>query len=690
MRCPQCEGQSLEPVLTQNGVEVDRCPLCGGIWLDRGELLLFARNPKRIEEEIGQGWPPKATASSFKSPKTDQIMLSFSILPHKVRLHACPDTHGIWVEGNEIRNLLASKEFFGLDLDRQLSESSSTALALGLGGAVGLKPLPNLVVRSAGVLLGLYAMLILVLMILAEFTSIPVWKVLVLAVAMLGLQFALAPLAMDKMLRWTQQLRWVGLANLPGPLASAIQEICRKEGMDVPYLGIIEDGTPNAFTYGHTPSNARLVMTRGILELLEPDEMEAVVAHEIGHAKHWDIAIMTLAQLVPLIFYYLYRTTLRDSRSNREREAMAQAMGRLMLAWGPWIVYVISQFLVLWLSRTREYLADRFSGWATQNPNALASALVKIAYGMAGEGPSRQETHSARSDTLHGVAALGLFDPKLALSLAIATSVPKARLGHRAGLGGELDPNALKQAMRWDLWNPWAKYYEIQSTHPLVAHRLQHLGEQAILMGQSPLVLFDLKKPESYWDEFALDLLMMWLPVVGGLLGLGLAVALGLSAWWWKLLGAFLVGLAIGEGIRLHFQYPRGHFPQMAIASLIKHVKVSAIRPVPCTVKGTIIGRGVPGLIWSEDFVMQDETGILFLDYEQPSDVWNFYFGLLRGERYLGKSVTVSGWYRRAPVPYLEIWSLTDRTEVRYCYSWVAKIVLAVILCVEGIVLLGM
>jgi hypothetical protein len=425
--------------------------------------------------------------------------------------------------------------------------------------------------------------------------------------------------------------------------------------------------------------------------------MEAVVAHEIGHAKHWDMAIMTLAQLVPLIFYHLYRAALRmpsgdskstsgDSRSNKGQEAL----GRLVVALGALIVYLISQFLVLWLSRTREYLADRFSGWATQNPNALASALVKIAYGMAGEGPPRQKAHSARSDTLHGVAPLGLFDPKLALSLAIATSVPKARLGHRAGLGGELDPNALKQAMRWDLWNPWAKYYEIQSTHPLVAHRLQHLGEQAIFMGQSPLVLFDLKKPESYWDEFALDLLMMWMPVVGGLLGLGLAVALGLSAWWWKLLGAFLVGMAIGEGIRLHFQYPRGHFPQMAIASLIKHVKVSAIRPVPCTVKGTIIGRGVPGLIWSEDFVMQDETGILFLDYEQPLGIWNFFFGLLRGARYLGEPVTVSGWYRRAPVPYLEIWSLTDRKGVRHCYSWLAKIVWAAILCVVGLVLLGM
>jgi heat shock protein HtpX len=80
----------------------------------------------------------------------------------------------------------------------------------------------------------------------------------------------------------------------------------------------------------------------------------------------------------------------------------------------------------------------------------------------------------------------------------------------------------------------------------------------------------------------------------------------------------------------------------------------------------------VPGLVWSEDFVLQDRTGILFLDYNQPLGIWNFLFGLLRAGRYQGKEVRVSGWFRRAPVPYLEL----NRLEVldgslpsRKCYA---------------------
>ena len=93
------------------------------------------------------------------------------------------------------------------------------------------------------------------------------------------------------------------------------------------------------------------------------------------------------------------------------------------------------------------------------------------------------------------------------------------------------------------------------------------------------------------------------------------------------------------------------------------------MRPVPCTLRGTVIGRGVPGYILSEDFVMQDDTGIIFLDYRQPLGIWEVLFGLLSAKRYQGREVTVEGWYRRAPVPYVEIKRLTDgEKSIR---SWV-------------------
>ena len=158
--------------------------------------------------------------------------------------------------------------------------------------------------------------------------------------------------------------------------------------MRFPSFGILHDGAPQAFTYGHHPSNARVVISEGILNLLEPAEVEAVVAHELGHAHNWDMALMTLANLVPLLLYYLYRVGIRMSggRNNKGGDYT------IAVAVGAYVLYVVSEYLVLWFSRTREYYADRFAGQVTGNANALATALVKIAYGLAAqEGVLRAE-----------------------------------------------------------------------------------------------------------------------------------------------------------------------------------------------------------------------------------------------------------------------------------------------------------
>ena len=93
---------------------------------------------------------------------------------------------------------------------------------------------------------------------------------------------------------------WVTPDQLPSHLRDFVRASATKSAMKFPSFGIIDDGAPQAFTYGHHPGNARIVISRGIMELLEPDEVEAVVAHEIGHVHNWDMALMTVANLVPL------------------------------------------------------------------------------------------------------------------------------------------------------------------------------------------------------------------------------------------------------------------------------------------------------------------------------------------------------------------------------------------------------
>jgi hypothetical protein len=154
----------------------------------------------------------------------------------------------------------------------------------------------------------------------------------------------------------------------------------------------------------------------------------------------------------------------------------------------------------------------------------------------------------------------------------------------------------------------------------------------------------------------------------------------GQAQHYWLLVSAFGLGMAC----KTWFSYRSGDYPELTVAGLLGNVKVSAIRPVPCTVRGEVIGRGQPGLIWSEDAVIRDRTGIIFLDYRQPLRIWEFLFGLMRRSRLDGASVVATGWYRRAPVPYVELRTLTADGDTRNCYVMHVKWVVSFALMVLG------
>jgi len=657
MRCPACD-EGLRSALTRQGVEVDLCDQCGGVWLDGGEILLLARQPKAVEQRL-EAARAGGEASVRRSPRSGQPMLSVRYAGGP-RIDLCEQTGGIWCDPGELKALLAAEPEVRLEVD----PGSKAGAAARAAAATALPPLPNLFLRSTMTLVGLYAVLGLVLVAAVAFAGVPPGAAVLAGVVVIGLQFLLGPFIMDLTLRWLYRARWVSRDELPEHLRAFVIKVAREHRMGFPRFAVIDDGAPQAFTYGHTPRNARIVISRGLLELLEPEEAEAVVAHEMGHAVHWDMALMTAAQLVPLLLYYVYQTLMRLGRSSSGSNRKGGG-APILVAVGAYLLYLVSQYVVLWFSRTREYHADRFAGRVTGAPARLASALVKIAYGLAGQerAGKEDEKKAARSPRLEAIGALGIFDAGTARSLAIAS--------YGEGAGGIVRDN-LEGAMRWDMWNPWARWYELNSTHPLVAKRLLHLSAQARHMGGEPYVTFDAAQPESYWDEFLTDIGVHFLPHAAILvaplayalaaLGSGILNVNGILAATLTALGAALL-------VRFHFSYRGGYFPQLTVAALLKRVKVSAVRPVPCRLRGTLIGRGMPGYIFSEDFVLKDPTGIIFLDYRQPLAIWEMLFGLLRAGRYQGREVMVEGWYRRAPVPYVEIKRMVCDGEERR--SWV-------------------
>jgi heat shock protein HtpX len=503
----------------------------------------------------------------------------------------------------------------------------------------------NLVLRSFIVLALLFGLVFAIGIMVLFATGLPLWLAVPFAVFVVALQYLLGPFV----LQWIYKIRWVDPAQFNPQLAAFIAHTCQERNIPRPRFGVIDDGNPNAFTFGHYPGNARLVVTCGLLQMLSPQEVEAVVGHEMGHIAHWDFVVMTVAAVVPLVLYTLWIAT----RSGRSRKGGGYIALIGVLSY---IAYVVSQYIVLLLSRVREYYADRFAGEVTRNPDALATGLVKIAYGLARAPESGQAKNDVR---MQAARAFGVFDPKVAKALALV------------GAGsGNLSSAAMEGAMKWDLWNPWAGWYELSSSHPLPAKRIKALEKQSEAQGRIPSFSFRAVQPESYWDEFLVDLAINQFAWIGFVFGLGIAAA-------GFLFGLPLAGIGVGLlvwgaawWLQRRFIYPPDLDAEQNVKELVGQVKVSKVRAVSGTLRGRIIGRGVPGLFYSEDLVLQDATGFIVLDYRQPWRLFEFLFGLLRAEKYVGQTGAARGWFRRVPQPVFELreLALDDGKKVT---SWV-------------------
>ena len=495
---------------------------------------------------------------------------------------------------------------------------------------------------------------------------------LIFALAIGFLQYLVSPW----IIQWVYKISWMPLDSVDAAVASAVRAVVHERGMKEPRFGVIEDGNPNAFTFGHYPGDARVVVTRGLLDMCDEEERQAVVLHEMGHIVHWDFVVMTVASTVPMVLYMIYRFGIGSGSGSGRR---GKSGGYIMLvALAAFVFYVISQYVVLFLSRVREYYADRFSAQTSRNPNALATALVKIAYGLASAAQATSEGKDAAGARMalagsSGMKAMGIFDPGFGASLALAAAGSFSRADQA------YDKQSTIRAMRWDLWNPWAIVCEIGSSHPLPAKRIRALEVLSESMGQTPAYQLPEQAPESYWDEFLTDLVANYLPLLGLIVGIGIAFAVGLAhafdAGRFSLfvapLATILFGLALGTFLRVIYMYPRRGFPDGKVAELVGEVKVSRIRSIPTTLRGRIIGRGIPGLYWSEDLVLQDDTGFMVLYYRQPLRILQMLFGLFRADGFVGQDAVATGWYRRFPRPYLELWQVRlPNGEVHTCHNW--------------------
>ena len=495
----------------------------------------------------------------------------------------------------------------------------------------------------------LYGILAAVIILVFFLTDIPIIYGIVISIIILLLQFLISPFLTDLSMKWFYGVKFD--YDVPDYLKQFIDSICTKYHMKYPRIGFIDDGAPNAFTYGRTKNDARIILTRGLFNLLSEDEVKAVVGHELGHATHYDMFFMTVAQLVPLVLYGVYVTFTDSDDSDNSKLALVGFIA--------YILYVISQYIILWLSRTREYYADSFAIEETGNPNALAEALVKIGYGLStnSSSPSVSENGKKR----HSAAdsnALGIFDSKTSKSLVVSSYQ-----------NGMVSKDNVKNAMKWETWNIWAIFYELHSTHPLISKRLLAISNRCGEFHQEPYIVFDLEKTESYVDDFLVELVIKYLPFFT--LIVTLLISIFFDDYFVSIISFGGILMMIFSLIKFSHIYKNTNYHETNVYSLLSEVKVSGITSIPCTLSGKIIGRGNPGCIFNEDFVIEDNTGIMFLDYNQPVHIVNKLFALFKSQEYFDKIVKVKGWYRRSPVPYVEIYTMEIDGQVKKIYTYI-------------------
>ncbi|MFI8304211.1 zinc metalloprotease HtpX [Streptomyces sp. NPDC085927] len=185
----------------------------------------------------------------------------------------------------------------------------------------------------------------------------------------------------DRIAAFSMGAREVTPEQAPG-LHGTVDRVCALADIPKPRVAIAENDLPNAFATGRNERTALVCVTTGLLRRLEPEELEGVLAHELSHVAHRDVAVMTIASFLGVLAGVMTRVAFYTGLGRTSRDS-ATALMALLIPLVSAVVYVISFLLTRLLSRYRELSADRSAALLTGRPSALASALTKVTGEMA-------------------------------------------------------------------------------------------------------------------------------------------------------------------------------------------------------------------------------------------------------------------------------------------------------------------
>ena len=276
------------------------------------------------------------------------------------------------------------------------------------------------------------------------------------AVILILIQYLIGP----KTVEWSMRVKYVSESEYP-QLHKMIVELANKANLPKPKIGVSKLQIPNAFAFGRTQKDARVCVTEGILALLTEEELKAVLGHELSHIKHRDVAVITMLSVVPMICYILYISFFWSGMlGGRQRNGGATILIGLLAL----VVYFITSLLVMYGSRIREYYADLGSVQLGSQPQHLATALYKLAYGSA-------KTNKKLLRQTEGMKAFFINDPSQAMNEI------RELKQIDIDMSGTIDQNELLMLSGKKIkLSKTDRMMEILSTHPNMVKRIKHLS----------------------------------------------------------------------------------------------------------------------------------------------------------------------------------------------------------------------
>lgn len=497
------------------------------------------------------------------------------------------------------------------------------------------------------------------------------------------LLFVLSPWLIDLLLKLRyglETLPQTDLFNRSQEAHKLVRNFSKKKNLSNLTLKAIPLTVPLVMTYGCWPRFARIVVSRGLLDSLDEDEIATIYARELGHIERWDFLVMSFATVLLQVPYSLYwllaygadrgAELLRGGFPDRVPQPAAKILSYIIISFRPVAAIISSlayglfwlmRWLVLWVSRRRVYYSDRFACDLTTNPNALTRALLKIALGMAAEIKEKGQT----TTFLEG------FDLLLPVGVKQGMSI-----------GSVARHASFESILHWDISNPYRQWLTVNNSHPLMGDRLQILGFYAKFWKLETELDWELSQAANPQASISLDrqkLLLLGAPFFGVPLGFAFALAFWLIGgifyllnWWqvdwlfgdfWLLAGCLPIGYSFGTIIRINRFFPDLRPSKIlddpSLPQLLSSPEALPSDSQPVRLHGKLLGRsGTIGLL-GQDLIVETSTGLVKLHHlSKLGPFGNLWPKWSLPSDLVGKSVTATGWWRRGATPWLDLDSL--------------------------------